>query len=87
MESHNGTESGDKSDQSDMDEISSVNESIYEPMHKDMLEDICDGIQSCIIINMREARYKMRDFISEAEMDKISSGDESYSDPMPTDLL
>ena len=46
-----------------MDAISSGDESDAEPMSMEMLEDICDGIQSHIIINRREACYKICDRI------------------------
>ena len=45
--------------------MSSDNESDAEPMYTDMLEDICDGSQSCPSINRREARYKIRGCITQ----------------------
>ena len=42
-----------------MDETSSGNESDVEPIPTDMLEEICDGSQSCPSINRREACYKI----------------------------
>ena len=42
-----------------MDEISPSDESDAEPMPRDMLEDICGGSKSHLIINRREARYKI----------------------------
>ena len=63
-ESHNGTESGDKSDESltltllisevKMDKMSSGDESDTEPILTDILEDIFDISQSHTRINMRE---------------------------------
>ena len=41
--------------------MSSGDEYYSEPMSKDMLEDICDGSQSCPSINRREARFRIRD--------------------------
>ena len=34
-----------------------------EPVSTDMLDDICDGCQSRLSINRREACYKIRDCI------------------------
>ena len=61
METCNDKESGDKYDddstltplisEGEMDEISSGDESYSEPVSTDMLEYICDGIQSHPIIN------------------------------------
>ena len=45
--------------------ISTGNEPYAEPMPTDMLKDIRDGCQSHPIINMREARYKIRDHINQ----------------------
>ena len=74
-EYHNGTESGDKYDndlilpplisESKMDDVSSVDESDAKLMTTDILEDILDRIQSCLSINRRYARYKIRDYIKQ----------------------
>ena len=71
--SHNGTESGDKSDEystlppltseAKMDKMSQGNEYDAEPMYTDMLEYIRNGSQSRPCINRREACYKIRDCI------------------------
>ena len=87
LESHNGTENNDKSDESDdgstfplliskakMDEMSSVDECDAEPTPTDVLEDICDGSLFHPIINRREARYKICDCIKKCEW----NGKESY---------
>ena len=49
----------------EMDVMSSVDESDVELMSKDTLEYICDGSQSHLSINRREARYKIRDHIKQ----------------------
>ena len=36
-------------------------------MSTDMLEDICGGSQSCLIINKREACYNIRDRIKQGQ--------------------
>ena len=41
--------------------MSSGNGSDSEPMYTDMLEDICDRSQSHMIINRRDASYKIGD--------------------------
>ena len=46
-----------------MDEKSSCDDTDAELMSMDMLEDICDGSQSHLSINSREALYKIRDRI------------------------
>ena len=43
--------------------MSSGNESDSEPMYIEMLKYIHEGSHSPPIINMRETRYKIRDFI------------------------
>ena len=48
-----------------MDTMSSGDESDAEPMSTDMLEDICNGSQSHLIINRREALYKICDSIKQ----------------------
>ena len=40
--------------------MGSGDESEDEPMYKQMLEDICDGIQYHTSVNRREAYYKIR---------------------------
>ena len=47
----------------EMDTMSSYDESDAETMSTDMLEYICDGSQSHPIVNRREARYKIHDWI------------------------
>ena len=75
LESRNGTESGDKSDEDStippliiegkMDEMSSSDYYDAEPMHTDMLEDICDISQSRLRINRIETCYRMCDCIKQ----------------------
>ena len=70
-------ESGNKSDENsilppllseeEMDEMDYGNETDDEPMSTQMLEDICDGIQSHPNVNMRDARYKIRDCIKQRQ--------------------
>ena len=43
----------------EIDAISSGNEYDAEPMSTDMLKYICDGSQYYLVINRREARYKI----------------------------
>ena len=50
-----------------MDRISSGGEYDAEPMPADMLEQICDGSQSNLIINRRDARYKIRDRVKQRQ--------------------
>ena len=47
----------------EIDAMDSGNESDDNPMSTEMLEDICDGIQSCTDVNRIETRYKIRDCI------------------------
>ena len=72
-ETRDDAESGDKSDEDsitspllskrEMDVMSSVDESYDELISTEMLEDICDGSKSHIIVSRREALYKIRDHI------------------------
>ena len=43
----------------DMDAMNSVDESDHDLISTEMLEDICDGIQSHPNFNQREGRYKI----------------------------
>ena len=47
--------------------MSSGNESDAEPMSADMLEDISDGSQSHLIINRREALYRINDHFNKGK--------------------
>ena len=47
----------------EMDAMDSGNESDHDLISTDMLENICDGIQSQPNFNRREARYKICDRI------------------------
>ena len=51
----------------EIDVMDSGDESDDEPMSTEMLEDICDGSQSRLSVNRREARYKIRDFIKQRQ--------------------
>ena len=74
-ESCNGTEIGGKYDddstlppllsEAEMDEMPSGDEFYAELMSTNILEDIDDISQSHLIINRREARYKIRDCIKQ----------------------
>ena len=50
-----------------MDVMDSGDESDDEPIYTEMLEDICDGGQSHLDVNRREARYKIRDCIKQKQ--------------------
>ena len=47
----------------DMDAINYGDELDHDLISTDMLEDICDGSQTHTNVNIREARYKIRDRI------------------------
>ena len=47
----------------DMDAINSGDDSDHDLISTEMLEDICDGIQTNMYVNRREALYKIRDHI------------------------
>ena len=47
----------------------SGDESDYEPMSTDMLEDISDGSQSHLRVNRREAHYKISDRIKQRQLE------------------
>ena len=68
----NDAESGDKSDsesimmsEQDMDAMNYGDESDHDLISTEMLEDIRDGSQTHPNVNRREARYKIRDRISQ----------------------
>ena len=71
------SESGDESDdnstmpplliEEEMDVMDSGDESDYDTMSTQMLEYICNGIQSHLNVNTRGARYKMRDCIRQRQ--------------------
>ena len=44
-------------------------ESDDEPISTDIIEDICDGSKSHLIVNRREARYRIRDLIKRRQME------------------
>ena len=50
-----------------MDAMDSEYESDDEPMSKEMVEDISDGIQYYPSFNIREAFYKVRDLIKQIQ--------------------
>ena len=45
----------------DMDAINPGDESDHDLISTEILEDICDGIQTHPKVNRRESRYKIRD--------------------------
>ena len=49
----------------EMDAMDFGDESDDEPMYTQMIEDICDGIQSDTIVNRIETGYKTRDHIKQ----------------------
>ena len=69
--------SGDKSDddsiippiisKEEIDAMDLCNEYEDEPMSTEMLEDVYDGSQTYPRVNMREARYKIRDRIKQRQ--------------------
>ena len=50
-----------------MEDINSGDESDHDIISTEMLEDICDGSQTHTNVNRREARYKIRDCISQRQ--------------------
>ena len=50
------------------DMMDSGDESDDKPMSTKILEDICDGSQSHLSVNSREARYKIRDRIKKRQL-------------------
>ena len=54
----------------DMDAINSGDESDHDLISMEMLEDICDGIQTHPNVNRREARYKIRDRIRQIQLER-----------------
>ena len=54
----------------DMDAMNSGDDSNHDFISTEMLEDICDGSQTHQNINRREARYKIRDFISQRQPER-----------------
>ena len=63
-ETRNDAESGDKSDnesvmmsEQDMENLNSSDDSDHDLISTEMLEDICDGIQTHLNVNVRETRY------------------------------
>ena len=74
-ETRNDAESGDKSDnksimmsEQDMENLDYSVESDHDLISTDMLQDICDGSQTHPNVNKREARYKIRDRISQGQL-------------------
>ena len=51
----------------DMENLNSNEQSDHDLISTDMLEDIRDGSQTHPNVNKREARYKIRDLISQKE--------------------
>ena len=75
-ETRNDAESGDKSDnesimmnEQDMENINSSDESDHDLICTEMLQDILDGSQTHPNVNKREARYKIRDRISQRQLE------------------
>ena len=74
-ETRNATESGIEPDnesimmsEQDTENINSGDESYHDLISTEMLEDICDGSHTHPNVNIREARYKIRDCISERQL-------------------
>ena len=51
----------------DMENINYGDESDHDPISTEMLEDIRDGSQTHTNVNRREARYKIRDRITQRQ--------------------
>ena len=51
----------------DMDAINSGDESDHDLISTEMLEDICDGSQTHLNVNIREARYKICDLVRQRQ--------------------
>ena len=75
-ETRNNAESCDESDnesimmsEQDMDAINSGDDSDHDLISTEMLEDICDGSQTHLNVNIREARYKIRDRIRQRQLE------------------
>ena len=49
--------------------MDSGDDSDYDPIFTEMLEEICDGSQSHPNVNRREARYKIRDRIKQIQLE------------------
>ena len=47
-----------------MENLDANEKSDHDPTSTEMLEDICDGCQTHLTVNKREARYEIRDRIS-----------------------
>ena len=54
----------------DMENINSGDESDHDIISTEMLEDICDGSQTHPNVNIREARYKIRDRIRQRQLER-----------------
>ena len=52
-----------------MENIDSSDESDHDLISTEMLEDICDGSQTHTNVNIREARYKIRDRIRKRQLE------------------
>ena len=64
---HNGAESGDESNDESITTMDSGDESDHDLIYIEMLEDICDGIQTHPNVNRIEARYKICDCIMQIQ--------------------
>ena len=53
----------------DMDAVKSGDESDHDLISTEMLEDICDGSQTHLNVNRREAYYKIRDRIRQRQLE------------------
>ena len=50
-----------------MENLDSNDESDHDLISTEMLEDICDGSQTHLNVNKREARYKIRDHVRQRQ--------------------
>ena len=65
----NDTESGDKSDDESIMTIDSGDEIDHDTISTEMLEDIYDGSQTDLNVNIREARYEISDHIRQMQLE------------------
>ena len=54
----------------DMENLDSSDESDHDLIYTEMLEDICDGSQTHLNVNIRESRYKIRDRIRQRKSER-----------------
>ena len=58
----------------EIDAMDSGNDSDQDLISMEMLEDICDGVESCPSINQRESCYQIRNRIRQVESFQLQMG-------------